>query len=368
MKQGKTADEQQRLNDAMCALVHCSAGVPDSDPNKAQLEASEKRGRGYAAEQQLIKGANAFLGYSTIDQVNDQILRFDESFMRIEGGGLAVGGAAGAVGATAGAVATTPGCGTVVLRAAPVGLAGVAVLSAKSGIDGLNSALGSYNSVQGKRVLDSFNASTYQGDQNPLAGAAVSLVRMAAEQAISRVGGRVLAQKELPGRADRVVTNTNLGREGKIDPSRAQKGTREYEILNNPPPDSKVELTNGTVLKTNGSGFVEETTCRPDNIPGARDGHQTAVGKEGIAGDVGWYIQVCRHGGTCDRYSIFPRNSNFNSSAHKNFEKDITYALTEDRGGGDVTVKFAGSAQGDARPGTVIFCVRYRWQDILDDF
>ncbi|MDT3487916.1 hypothetical protein [Stenotrophomonas maltophilia] len=26
LKQGKTADEQQRLNDAMCALVHCSAG------------------------------------------------------------------------------------------------------------------------------------------------------------------------------------------------------------------------------------------------------------------------------------------------------------------------------------------------------
>ncbi|WP_343203080.1 polymorphic toxin type 50 domain-containing protein [Stenotrophomonas maltophilia] len=69
LKQGKTADEQQRLNDAMCALVHCSAGVPDSDPNKAQLEASEKRGRGYAAEQQLIKGANAFLGYSTIGEL-----------------------------------------------------------------------------------------------------------------------------------------------------------------------------------------------------------------------------------------------------------------------------------------------------------
>ncbi|HFK2906692.1 TPA: hemagglutinin repeat-containing protein [Stenotrophomonas maltophilia] len=353
LKQGKTADEQQRLNDAMCALVHCSAGVPDSDPNKAQLEASEKRGRGYAAEQQLIKGANAFLGYSTIDQVNDQILRFDESFMRIKGGVQAVGGAAGAVGATAGAVATTPGCGTVVLCAAPIGLAGVAVLSAKSGMDGLDSALGPYNSVQGKRVLDSFNASTYQGDQNPLAGAAVSLVRMAAEQAISRVGGRVLAQKELPSRADHVVTNTNLGREGKIDPSRAQKGTREYEILNNPPPNSKVELTNGTVFKTNGSGFVEEITYRPNNIPGTRDGRQTAVGKEGIAGDVGGHIQACRHGGTCDRYNIFPQNSNFNSSAYKKFENEITSALTEGRSVGDVTVKFGRSSQGNARPDTV---------------
>ncbi|HHA2818385.1 hemagglutinin repeat-containing protein [Stenotrophomonas maltophilia] len=230
LKQGKTADEQQRLNDAMCALVHCSAGVPDSDPNKAQLEASEKRGRGYAAEQQLIKGANAFLGYSTIDQVNDQILRFDESFMRIKGGVQAVGGAAGAVGATAGAVATTPGCGTVVLCAAPIGLAGVAVLSAKSGMDGLDSALGPYNSVQGKRVLDSFNASTYQGDQNPLAGAAVSLVRMAAEQAISRVGGRVLAQKELPGATGPILPGSNIGKESPAVGSGAENAVNAAKL------------------------------------------------------------------------------------------------------------------------------------------
>ena len=80
--------------------------------------------------------------------------------------------------------------------------------------------------------------------------------------------------------------------------------------------NTRVELTNGTTFKTNEAGYVEEITYQPLNSPGVRDSRQTAVGREGIAGDVGGHIQACRHGGTCDRFNLFPQDSNFNNSAY----------------------------------------------------
>ena len=42
-----------------------------------------------------------------------------------------------------------------------------------------------------------------------------------------------------------------------------------------------------------------------------RTSQQTAIGYLGEIGDVGGHIQACRHGGTCDRYNLFPQNGNF---------------------------------------------------------
>lgn len=80
----------------------------------------------------------------------------------------------------------------------------------------------------------------------------------------------------------------------------------------------------------------------PDTLPtaiGVRDSRQTAVGKEGIAGDVGGHIQACRHGGTCERFNLFPQNSNFNNSAYRRWENEITRALQNGDDVGNVTVR-----------------------------
>ena len=118
------------------------------------------------------------------------------------------------------------------------------------------------------------------------------------------------------------------------------KGTPEYEVLNNPPPNSQVELSNGTTFRTGEGGYVDEITYKPLDSPNVRDSRQTAVGKEGIAGDVGGHIQACRHGGTCDRFNLFPQNSNFNNSAYKVWENKITDALKNGDDVGNVTVRF----------------------------
>lgn len=86
------------------------------------------------------------------------------------------------------------------------------------------------------------------------------------------------------------------------------------------------------------------------NNTGVRDGRQTAVGKEGVAGDIGGHIQACRHGGTCDRFNLFPQNSNFNSSEYRLWENEITRAMKNGDDVGSVTVRFDRENPNDARP------------------
>jgi filamentous hemagglutinin len=139
-------------------------------------------------------------------------------------------------------------------------------------------------------------------------------------------------------------------REVKVDTSRASRGTPEYETLNNPPPNTRVELDNGTTFRTNEGGYVEEITYQPVDSPGVRDRRQTAVGKEGIVGDVGGHVQACRHGGTCDRFNLFPQNSNFNNSAYRGWENQITSSLQNGDNVDSVTVRFERSNPNSARP------------------
>ncbi len=148
-------------------------------------------------------------------------------------------------------------------------------------------------------------------------------------------------------------TNTPDIRVERIDVDKVQKGTREYELLNNPPPNTRLELSNGNVYVTNASGYVEEVSFQPRLVKGKRDARQTAVGKEGYDSDVGGHIQGCSLGGTCDRVNLFPQNANFNNSAYKKFENVIRKALEDDKNVGPVKVRFTRKDPNSPRPDTV---------------
>lgn len=136
----------------------------------------------------------------------------------------------------------------------------------------------------------------------------------------------------------------------KVNVSDVRRGTPEYDALNNPKSNTTTELSNGTTFKTGEGGYVDEVTYRPVDSPAVRDARQTAVGKEGIAGDVGGHIQACRHGGTCDRFNLFPQNSNFNNSAYKRWENEITRSLQNGDDVGNVTVRLNRADPHNPRP------------------
>ena len=84
-----------------------------------------------------------------------------------------------------------------------------------------------------------------------------------------------------------------------------------------------------------------------------RDKRQTQVGKEGLPTDVGGHIQACAHGGTCDRYNLFPQDANFNNSAYKKyFENIVNKALKEGKSVDNVTIKFERSVPSNKQAGT----------------
>ncbi|MCM2131775.1 DNA/RNA non-specific endonuclease [Larsenimonas rhizosphaerae] len=139
-----------------------------------------------------------------------------------------------------------------------------------------------------------------------------------------------------------------------VNVAKASKGTPEYKILNEPPPNSQVKLNNGTEFKTNSSGYVDELTFTPSLKKGIRDARQTAVGKEGLSTDVGGHIQGCQFGGTCDRFNLFPQNSNFNNSAYKRWEMGIKNALNGGDQVGSVTVRFSRTDPASSRPDSLV--------------
>ncbi|BCN07541.1 hypothetical protein RPSB_46780 (plasmid) [Ralstonia solanacearum] len=70
LQEGKSSEEQQRLADAACALIHCAAGLSDNDPDKAALEASERRGAQNLVQQGQLKATGLF-AYSWGDAGSD---------------------------------------------------------------------------------------------------------------------------------------------------------------------------------------------------------------------------------------------------------------------------------------------------------
>ena len=135
-----------------------------------------------------------------------------------------------------------------------------------------------------------------------------------------------------------------------VDSSRASRGTPEYDLLNDPAANTRYELDNGTKFTTNSDGYVEEISYSPSQTSVPRDARQTAVGKLGINGDVGGHIQACSQGGTCHRFNLFPQNGNFNNSAYKKFENEISSAMRAGNLDGPIVIKFTRSNPNSARP------------------
>ncbi|MGE1172730.1 hemagglutinin repeat-containing protein [Pseudomonas sp. BW7P1] len=144
----------------------------------------------------------------------------------------------------------------------------------------------------------------------------------------------------------------------KIQTSGAEKGTHEYEILNNPSarsPNTRYELDNGNTFTTNSHGMVAELTFTPTKEKVPRDKRQTEAGKEGRDTDVGGHAQACSQGGTCDKYNLFPQDRNFNNSAFKVFyENRIKEALDDpSKTVGTTTIKFFRNDPSSIRPDTL---------------
>lgn len=151
LQANQTPDEQQRLADAACALIRCADGVPDNDPNKAQLVASQQRGQTNTAEQNQLLATGQF-GYGTLDTVKDWSSS-NQVFPRVLGGLQWVGGNAQVFGA--GVTAST--CETGFGCAAALWLGGTGVDNASAGY--LTMINGSAAPTWGAQVLQGFGLS-----------------------------------------------------------------------------------------------------------------------------------------------------------------------------------------------------------------
>lgn len=136
--------DKDRLDAAACALTHCSASVPETDPNYKSLLAREENGRGYTAEIAQLQGTGAFDEYTAWDSANDFRLKHDEFFQRSGAAGQAVANALGAGASYAGAVLMAPGCVTVVGCMPSLGLGAVGSMQVGAGYEASGRAMADY--------------------------------------------------------------------------------------------------------------------------------------------------------------------------------------------------------------------------------
>jgi hypothetical protein len=209
LKQNKSGEEQWRLNAAACALVRCADGVPEDDPDYAQLSRMQQEGWSYTAEIETLMAISRMPGrsdvfiYDTWDKLTDFRTRHDEFVTRGKGLAQLLGGELGVVGGYAIASASAGGCaptlGATCLVGVPLG-AGVAALSYEEAQKGSEALLGSYAQTWGQSVLDSFNPQRAD-PRNPLIQDSFDLLVVAAEAALAKGAGKVLeAVDNLPAK------------------------------------------------------------------------------------------------------------------------------------------------------------------------
>ncbi|MDN3366273.1 hemagglutinin repeat-containing protein [Ralstonia pseudosolanacearum] len=179
LQKGKSPEERQRLADAACALTRCSAGVPDSDPAKAALVASEQRGQQYGAEQNQLK-VNGLFVYSGFDRFNDVADRNQVS-------NRTVGLVQGVTGVAAAAATVGGGCITLVGCGAAVVVAGTSLDYSDAGFRQMIS--GNPTPTYGEQVLQSLGMSptgaalTYGAVNLGAAAGAAAVVNQTAKEA-----------------------------------------------------------------------------------------------------------------------------------------------------------------------------------------
>ncbi|WP_286916093.1 MULTISPECIES: DUF637 domain-containing protein [Pseudomonas] len=218
------ADPQNaaRLAAAACAMTHCSASVPDDDPNRQRFVELEKTGAQYSAELATLRASGAFEEYSRWDAANDTLLREDPILSKGNSVGRAVAGAAGAASGFGLAVVSTPACITGVGCALPV-LAGVG--GAASFLDGVQATrdyFAPYEYTQGQRVADSFSSQTYPGDVNPIKDYGTTAAKYALQVALIKGAGKLAAG---PGSSVLVEGVPGGGAKGAGILANAERGT-----------------------------------------------------------------------------------------------------------------------------------------------
>ncbi|WP_236109292.1 hemagglutinin repeat-containing protein [Pandoraea fibrosis] len=181
LQQGKSPEEQYRLAAASCALVRCADGIPDSDPSKLVLLKMQTDGAQYSAEQNVLRQAGAFDGYSKSDFINDK-------YDRYQIGNRTTGAVQAVVSAAVGVTAIGAGCSSVVA-------CGVAAIVASSSFDysraGFIQAVnGGYTPTYGERALQSLGLDSQSA---ALAYAALSLGGAATGSVIQTQAGKQAA-------------------------------------------------------------------------------------------------------------------------------------------------------------------------------
>ena len=373
-------EKEQRLLVASCALIHCSAHLSEDNPAYQEMKAREVLGgtAEYATERALLSkqtqrlsdawGAGTtqpLFNYNGVYATKDKATAFDEKYAfttRTLGAAQSVGGAAIMVASYGGVVAACKL--SVGIACGPAVAAGAA--GATYGWDNLNA--GAKSLVDGKphatwgaqAISETFGVPLDSAELlyslPSLAGGAKTLAQgskvagkpviNSAKNYSAKIPEEANANSKLPPVGE--ITDYKLI---KVDFNQSLiKGSSESKLVNNLKSDTHYELSNGTKFKTNDYGHVEEISYSPVDMKMPRDKRQTLVGKEGLPTDVGGHIQACAHGGTCDRYNLFPQDANFNNSAYKKyFENIVSKALKEGKSV-EVNTKFIRNDPSSARP------------------
>ena len=195
LKQGKSTDEQHRLDAAACALVRCADGVPTSDSQYRKLQALQSEGQSYNAEQMALKATGEFIYQAYLDPARDALTSRAE-LLRRTGGAINLG--AGTLGTVGGGVVAAGGVATCVETlglGCAVGAFGayIATASNQQAQHGSQALFGPFQSSEGQRVLDSLNAQTFPGENDPLAAAGLDALKLGATALAGRMIPKGLA-------------------------------------------------------------------------------------------------------------------------------------------------------------------------------
>ncbi|MBK5533769.1 hemagglutinin repeat-containing protein [Pseudomonas sp. TH08] len=191
--QKENPEKAYQLKAAACALVHCSASVhPDDKANYEALTALEADGRGFKDAQDALFATRAFDEYSKWDQVNDGLVRNEESVQRSGNAVQAIVAGAGAVLGYSGAVLTSPACVTFVGCTLPALSGAGGAASFLESWEATGRLFAPYEYTQGDRVLASFSSETYPGDVNPLRDYGTEAAKAALELILLKGAGKYL--------------------------------------------------------------------------------------------------------------------------------------------------------------------------------
>ncbi|WP_378595502.1 hypothetical protein [Neisseria weixii] len=194
LKQGKSTEEQRRLNAAACALVRCAEGVPTTDPYYRQLSELQESGDRYQAEKNLLlKSGKGLFEYGFWNSANDLRSSYDRAITKGKGIVNTGAGAAVAVGsAVGGAALCTTGVGCL-------GGAGIATLGTAGGYaqskHGAEQLFGTYRSNWGRQVIDSLG--TPIKNRPPLVQDAADITLWSAETLVGRKFSQLTGQKSI---------------------------------------------------------------------------------------------------------------------------------------------------------------------------